>query len=415
MLERENRVGGLVKTINFNGYWFDHVLHLLHFQSFPIQDTILDLLGTDIHPIDPEAWVETREGTSRYPLQMNLKGQSLEAIEATIADLKLAIDRTPKLEPNNFEEMLEFSFGRYFCDLFMYPYNRKVWKRPLKDLAPSGFQWNIDHPDLEQVIEGSVAENTTFIPYNSNGWYPRPPADSPIRGMEVLAKTLGDKVDTVDLEHEVISLSLKDRTVVCNTPDGEQIYHYDQSLLSTIPLPTLIQITSDLPQQYRDMGKLLKANRVISVMISIKGPRPQGKGHWRYYGEESIVFTRLVYLHNFDPLLSPPDGWGLLVEITEPSEWPMQTEEAIYERVVADLEQVDAIPEDCTIVDQNMLVVSPAYVVFTNDSKVAVQALKDYYASHNVSLLGRYGQWEYSSMAQVMNDGFQWAMSQEKS
>lgn len=413
VLEKDSRVGGLVKTVNYNGYWFDHVLHLLHFQSFPIQDTILDLLGSDIYPIDPEAWVETSQGTSRYPLQMNLKGQSQEAITQTIADLKTAINQTPKLKASNFEEMLEFSFGKYFCELFMFPYNRKVWKRPLKDLAPSGFQWNIDHPDLDKVIEGSIAENTTFVPYNSNGWYPRPPVDSTIRGMEVLAKSLGDKLDTVRLHHTIVSLSLQDQTVICDTPGGRRTYHYDQSLLSTIPLPTLLQITTDLPQEYVEMSKVLMANRVITVMLSIKGPRPEGRGHWRYYGEESVIFTRLVYLHNFDPMLAPDDGWGLLMEITEPSEWPMKPEEAIYERVLADLDRVSAIPQDCTIIDQNLLVVNPAYVVFTNESKITVQQLKEYYATHKVTLLGRYGQWEYSSMAQVMNDGFQWAKSQD--
>lgn len=412
VLEKENRVGGLVKTENYNGFWFDHVLHLLHFQKMmPLEQKIKALLGDILHPLHPEAWVETLEGTCRYPLQMHLSGLDSAAIVKVIKDLAKVTFSKKKVVPRNFEEMLVNTFGDYFCKLFMLPYNRKVWKRPLSELAPSGFQWNIDHPDFEQVLRGALTNHDDFVPYNSNGWYPRPPSTAPLRGMEVLAHKLSEGITSLHLNETVKAIDLFSKTITTTFLNETRQYRYTDYCLSTIPVPILLSCTKNLPPKLEEAMRHLKYNRVISVMLSIKGPRPMNRGHWRYYSREDISFTRLVYMHNFDPKTAPDDGWGLMTEITEPAEWNLEREASIVEKVIEDIKKVNALPADCEIVDVNMKVVSPAYVVFTEQSKQSVEQIKDYYKSHDVTLLGRYGRWEYSSMAQVMHDGYSWASS----
>jgi len=410
VLEKTDRPGGLVKAENFNGYWFDHVLHLLHFQQMtPVEERIKELAGEDLHPIYPEAWVETKEGNCRYPLQMHLSGLNTEAIIRVLKDLALATFTDDKSQPKNFKDMLIRSFGEAFCELFMLPYNNKVWKRPLESLAPSGFQWNIDHPDFTQVLRGSLSDHTEFKSYNSNGWYPRPPKSSSVRGMEVVSVRLAEKLKHLNLEHEVTKIDLDSRIITSIYKGEESDFHFSDYCLSTIPLPILLDRTINLPEHLHDKKDLLKCNRVISVMLSIKGPRPENRGHWRYYPQEELSFTRLVYMHNFDPDTAPADGWGLMTEIIEPSEWPLKNKEEIFAKTVSDVKASSALPDDCEIIDINMVVVNPAYVVFTNESKKYVEELKTYYDSKGLKLLGRYGQWEYSSMAQVMRDGFAWA------
>src|SRR5688572_17267558 len=71
VLERNERPGGLVRTDCFNGYWFDHVIHILHFQNKETEAKIKDLLGDCLAPCPPEAWVETAFGTTRFPFQMH--------------------------------------------------------------------------------------------------------------------------------------------------------------------------------------------------------------------------------------------------------------------------------------------------------------------------------------------------------
>ena len=411
IFEMTDRPGGLVKTENHNNYWFDHVLHLLHFQQMtPVEERIKAIVGDeDLHPIYPEAWVETDQGHCRYPLQMHLSGLNTETVISVLRDLALVTFSADKSPPKNFEEMLTKSFGHAFCKLFMLPYNRKVWKRPLDNLAPSGFQWNIDHPDFNQVLRGALSDHTDFKAYNSNGWYPRPPKSAALRGMEVLSRRLADHVQNLKLDHEVKEIDLDSKKITVLHKGKEQEYYYTDGCLSTIPLPVLVERTKDLPAELLMRKELLKSNRVISVMLSIQGPRPKNRGHWRYYPQEELSFTRLIYMHNFDPDSAPAEGWGLMTEITEPSEWPMKNNQDIIEKTIRDIKLCKALPSDCRIIATDLLVINPAYVVFTNESKKYVEELKSYYASKGLTLLGRYGQWEYSSMAQVIRDGFAWA------
>jgi hypothetical protein len=161
--------------------------------------------------------------------------------------------------------------------------------------------------------------------------------------------------------------------------------------------------------ELRDAARSLTRNRVITVAFSIEGPRPQGRGNWRYYSDESLIFTRLIYLHEFDPGIAPPEGWVLMAEITQRAEDPHSERAELLAQVRRDVGAAGALPDDCRIVDEHMLVIDPAYVVFTPENFKVMDELRSFLTGYGVTPLGRYGRWEYSSMAQVMRDGFTWA------
>jgi len=157
VFERSDRPGGLVQTECFDGYWFDHVIHLLYFTDACTEQRIKALLGSDLQPCPPRAWVECSAGTTRFPLQLHLGNLEPRAVVNCLVDFAKANFGRQKLGPQNFEELLLRVFGRAMCEIFFFPYNRKVWKRPLSTLAPSGFQWNISRPDLAQVLRESAS------------------------------------------------------------------------------------------------------------------------------------------------------------------------------------------------------------------------------------------------------------------
>jgi protoporphyrinogen oxidase len=409
VLEREDRPGGLVRSECHGGYWFDHVLHLLYFQDQRTEERITALLGDSLPRIQPEAWVETRSGTVRFPFQMHLGGLETDTAIACVLDLVEEAYATGGKPPENFEEMLLRTFGKSMCELFLFPYNRKMWRRPLAGLAPSGFQWNIARPELARVLAGAVSASSRYQAYNARGWYPRPPHGAPLRGMEVLSAALAGEASDIRLAHTVESIDLDARTVVARGPSGTAEFHYRRGCLSTLPLPALVSMCRQSNAADRRRASGLLRNRVITAAFSIEGPRPQGRGNWRYYADESLVFTRLIYLHEFDPGIAPPEGWVLMAEVTERAEDPMQDEAQTMKRIRRDVFAAGAIPSDCRIIDEHMLVVDPAYVVFTPDNAASMESLRAKFAAGDVTPMGRYGRWEYSSMAQVMRDGFAWA------
>jgi hypothetical protein len=179
--------------------------------------------------------------------------------------------------------------------------------------------------------------------------------------------------------------------------------------LSTLPLPRTVALCRQAPADLRRSCAALLYNRVRSVALSIRGPRPAHTGHWRYFTDEAVCFTRLVYMCEFDPAMAPEDGWALLAEVPERGELRPRPATELIGDVVSGLAQVNAMPADCQVVGQHVLDAEPAYVVFTPESADVVSRAQAFLRDAGIEPLGRYGRWEYSSMAQVMGDAFRWA------
>ncbi len=405
VLERCDRPGGLVRSTCFNGYWFDHVLHLLHFQDDATDNAIRALVDVDLAPCPPEAWVETLAGTVPFPFQMNLGSLDADVIARCLRDLAEATFSANASTPTNFEDLLIRTFGRTMCDIFMLPYNRKMWRRPLDTLAPAGFTWNIAHPDFEKVVRGALSGSGEYAPYNARGWYPRPPEDAPLRGMELISQRLAGLAPNLLLEHSVKRIDPVAKTVHVSSFGEELCFSYSRGCVSTLPLPLTVAMCTNAPSDLRRACSGLTHNRVFTAAFSIKGSRPEGRGLWRYYADESVLFTRLIYMHEFDPLSAPADGWGLMAEITEPAEHPIGTANDMLSKCREGLSRVGALPADCEIVDEHLILADPAYVVFTPENQGVVAEARAFLRSEGIHTVGRYGRWEYSSMAQVMRDG----------
>jgi protoporphyrinogen oxidase len=413
VLEREARPGGLVRTEPIDGYWFDTVLHLLHLADGEVERRVRALMGATLVPCAPEAWVETAAGITRYPFQMHLAPLEREPVVRCLRDLAEATYRPHVDPPANFEEVLLRTFGRGLCELFLFPYNRKLWKRPLADLAPGGFTWNIAQPTFDAVLRGALDPDSPYRPYNANGWYPRPAADADWRGMETLSRALAGEVPDLRCRHEVVEIDAGARIVTALDGTRPVRLAWRRACASTLPLPTTVRLCPQAPAALRQACASLTRNRVLTVMVGVRGPRPEGTGKWRYYADETVIFNRLVFLHEFDPALAPAEGWGLLAEITEPAEWPLGDPKDLTARVLADLERVKILPAGSRIAVTAARVADPAYVVFTVHNQAIAQAAREFLTAHGIEPIGRYGRWEYSSIGQNLRDGFTWGEAQQ--
>lgn len=408
LLERESRPGGLARSVpidvaDVGRFWFDRVLHLLYFPDLKTADRIGLIAGALLAPCRPVAFVETRAGVARYPLQMHLADMPLAVRVRCLMDLAHAIARNDAA-PANFEEALNQTFGRELCELFLFPYNRKVWGRPLRSLQGK-IGWTVTRPDVTDVVRGALFANPGFSAYNVAGWYPRPPAGAALRGMEVLVREMAAQLSAVWTQHRVERLHPDARLIEVTTPGGPRILRY-QICISTLPLPALVSRCASMPAELGKAIRRLPRNRVLSIALCIRGPAIPQSGHWRYYGQEELCFTRLVFMNEFDDLAAPPGCWGLLAECPEPAETPLLPSAKMIARVLEDARRAGVVSAQHEVLAAKAWVVDPAYVVFTDETDDVVGAASDWLRERNIHLLGRYGRWEYSSMAQVMRDGF---------
>jgi protoporphyrinogen oxidase len=222
-----------------------------------------------------------------------------------------------------------------------------------------------------------------------------------VRGIELLPRALAQGLDA---RYGTTVLALDPARREAKTTAGT--WTWERACVATLPLPQLVALTAGLPDELRAECAALPKNRVTSVALAVRAPRPEGTGHWRYYADESIVFNRLIWPHAFDPGMAPEGGWGLLAEITERAEDPLASDEAITRRVIDDARRVGALRDGDAIEATKAFTLDPAYVVFRPGDEATVQAARAALEGLGIHAVGRYGRWEYSSMAQVIRDGF---------
>lgn len=408
VIEAEERPGGLVRShaIEVSGcgrFWFDHVLHLLYFSDPDTERRVLALAGPHLVRCPPVAFVETSWGTARYPLQMHLADLPLEVRLRCLSDL-IACHMHDGGPPENFEQALLRTFGRGLCEAFLLPYNRKAWGRPL-DTMKGELAWTVTRPDLELVLRGAMHDEAGFTSYNAQGWYPRPPTDAPLRGMEVLSASLAEHVDHLRTATRAVSIdpARGQLRLVAGGVETEEAY---RECITTVPLPHLLEIVSGVPSDLLHEARQLRRNRVWSVALCLEGGPEGNTGHWRYYGDEQLSFTRLVFMPAFDPASVPAGCSSIMAEMPEPAESPTTPRAERIARVVEDARRVGAIGQHQRVLASEAWCVDPAYVVFDEQTTQVASAARDWLEARHIHPLGRYGRWEYSSMAQVMRDGF---------
>ena len=411
ILEKENRPGGLVRSHCFNGnYWFDHVLHLLHFKDKAIQSRIESLLGPILKPCPPIAWIECKEGNVLYPFQLNLGGLNEDARNRCISDYaKVYFQKNGHKKELNYKEYLKETFGDAMSEIFYFPYNTKLYKYPLDKIAVEEIVWNLHRPSFEEILQGGFQPNILRVTYNTNAFYPQPPKGSRLRGMEVLSQALAKRTYNLKLNSTVTSIDLKSKTAWTLNEGVKKKFVFHDQCLSTIPLTQLMHLCSDVPGSLLKEVNQLEYTKVFSVALCIKGDRPKNTGHWRYYTDPELPFTRLIFMTEFDPYCAPPDGWGLLAEITWNHRGPEPDKKVLIEEIITALKKISLIDDQSTIIGKHIWTADPAYVIFTFDTERIVNNCFEFLEKYGVTCLGRYGKWEYSSMYQNIKAGFDWA------
>lgn len=236
-------------------------------------------------------------------------------------------------------------------------------------------------------------------------------AATTIRGMEILSQCLASQCADLRLEHEAISIDAAARVVLVRHAGKDLVFRYRKAVLSTLPLPYAVRACQKAPTWLKAACIGLPYIRVRSVALCMEGPSPSKPGHYRNFTDESLPFTRLVFMNEFDPYMSPANGWGLLAEVTESGESSALPERDLIRRIWNDIERLGMLSSGSRLINGSVFNIAPAYVVFTPESQPVVEQARKLLKSYGIEPLGRYGYWEYSSMAQVMMKGFEWAES----
>jgi len=405
LVEKENTIGGLCRTDEFEGFLFDKTLHVLHFTDKFVLNMLSNEIGVGFSEIKRKAMIYHSGELIPYPFQSYFYLHSNKKLKEECINGLMNINKkniSTKIE--NFEDYVLTYFGKGISKHFMIPYNEKLWKIPLSNLSYDWAKRFVPIPDSNEII--SMANRN--IQYDDREWgynvHFKYPSEG---GTQSIPQKIYDKLNknNIYLSKEVKRIDINQKIVI--SVDGE-IFPYDY-LISTMPLLELIATIDNIPTQIYSYIDKLQYISLISINLGISGEL-EHKAHWIYYPEKKFIFHRLGFPSNISSNLAPSGTFSLSAEISYLPSTSINIPK-IQKELLRELKSLKIIKN---LNDINVSIcnnINYAYIIYNKYYNTSLNVIHDYLLKHQIHSVGRYGQWKYSTMADDIVDGLETAKS----
>ena len=204
VLEASPTVGGLCRTYTRDGYTFDISGHLLHFRQPAIRRFVGSLVPGALARHRRRALVRFGRRWVHYPFQAHLFELPARARDECLRGFfKAAGEKAAgAAAPADFEGWLRHHFGDGIVRHFLGPYNRKMWRVPLRRIDPAWAAWAVPVPTPAQIQEAARPGADLRLGYNTVFEYPR------AGGIGVLAAALAQGDFRLHLGEKVVGVDL---------------------------------------------------------------------------------------------------------------------------------------------------------------------------------------------------------------
>jgi protoporphyrinogen oxidase len=393
VLERESVVGGLCRSKVVDGFTYDiGGSHVLFSRNEATMQFIKDILGDNIEKRTRNTKVFFKGRYVKYPFENGLNElppeDNFECLSGYIESFYARQDEsTPK--PNNFEEWMYYRFGKGVTEKYLLPYNEKIWKMEAKKMGLKWIDGRIPDPPIEDVIKSSLGISTEGYKHQLHFLYPR------TGGIQALTDGIAERCGSLETGFDVQNVRREGDEFYVLGSGSEKRY---SRLVSTIPLPNLVDCLDDVPRKVRDSAGSLKHNSLISVFLGASAPKTKDFS-WVYFPEDESIFHRLSFPSNYSPEVAPQGRSCLLAEITchvGDDIWE-QSDEELVENVVRRLDVLDILAEDDMIVS-DVSRMTPAYVIYDSEYDDNIRIVDEFIDESGIETCGRFGQFKYLNM-----------------
>lgn len=382
--EQHETSGGQARSHARDGFVFDEGIHVLHTSNEYVLE-LMETIGADMAVKERNAWIHSHGAMTRYPFQANTYGLPVEIVKDCLLGF-IKNDFGDRDKVKNYEDWLYFMFGKGIAEHFMIPYSRKFWGVEPSTLTTEWVNVRHPRPSLEEVVTGALEDQTKGFGINAVFRYPKEGGYGRIG--EALTKCVegriryGMKATKIDARRREVEFNAK------------TLVGYD-TILSTVPLPDLISIIPDAPDDVREAVGRLRTNSMLAVSLGVNRPNITDK-HWIYFLEKEYSFVRISFPFNQAASTAPAGTSSILAEIAYGNDNPLPvSRDRIVDRVVADLVKAGVLRTDDEIVHSDIVDIKYGYVLYDFARRPALEIVHNYLKSIGITPCGRYGLWGY--------------------
>jgi protoporphyrinogen oxidase len=298
VLEREPSVGGLASTVKKDGFKYDLGPHRFHTTSDEILDFVRSLPGVNFSELSRVSRIRLLDRYFDYPLALSnvLTTMPLHmglGMMLSFLGEKLRGVFTPR-EQNSFEGWVLSRFGRGLYELYLAPYNKKLWGIEPSTLSADWASQRITVPSLAGLVRETVfPSKETVRSLVSTFHYP----DGGIGNISLsLASRITEKGGSILVSTEPEGIEITDTGWRIDLKNG----HLEcEKIVSTIPINKYTVLLGNiLPGEVHEAASSLKFRALVFLTVLLNGDI-EPSDHWIYTSEDRYLFNRLSIPRNF--------------------------------------------------------------------------------------------------------------------
>jgi protoporphyrinogen oxidase len=387
VLEQNGYPGGLATSfVDEKGFTWDIGGHV-QFSHYDYFDEVMEkALGAAWLNHLRQSYIWIRQRFIPYPFQNNIRSLPIDDLSACVQGL-IAAAQNHKVRPKNFEEWILHSFGKGIADIFLVPYNTKVWACPPSQM---GYQWigeRVATPPLDRILGNILMQR------DDPAWGPNNKFRFPLRGgTGAIWRSVESLIPASHFCYHcgAVKVDTNTRTVV--TSDGDE-FEYD-ALISTIPVNLLAELISHPKLIYETSQLRYSGTHVVGIGLHGNAPDHLKEKNWIYFPENDCPFYRATIFSNYSPHNAPGHGfWSLMAEVSESSLRPVD-HSTIVKEVLHGMTSTRLLNGE-RVASTWHYYTPQGYPTPTIDRDGHLNAALDYLDERGILSRGRFGTWKY--------------------
>jgi protoporphyrinogen oxidase len=415
VLEADEHVGGLSRTVSYRGYRFDIGGHRF-FSKVPLVNQLWhEMLGEDFLLRPRLSRIFYRGRFFDYPLRPLNALLGLGPVEALLVSLSYAKARfRPSADESSFEEWVSNRFGTRLYRIFFKTYTEKVWGIPCSEISS---EWAV-----QRIKNLSLAEAVRHALFNQQGrgngavvtslidrfHYPRL---GPGMMWERCAELIGHAGNRVLCGMRVERIHHRDgriERVDARTPAGERIEFAPEHVISTMPVRELINALDPAPPEaVRHAANQLRYRDYLTVVLMVRR-ESVFPDNWIYIHSPDVKLGRIQNYKNWSPEMVPdPSRSSLGLEYfvwEQDPEWSWP-DARLIDGGIRDCARIGII-DPADVEDGTVVRVPKAYPVYDHRYQEHLTVIRGYLEGiGNLQLIGRNGQHRYNNQDHSMLAG----------
>ncbi len=321
VVEADDQVGGLSKTVRREGFNFDLGGHRFITHNIALADELKQLLGDRLAVRPRKSTIRLKGQFFKYPLDFGdliKKLHPLTVLHCGLDYIYTAITRRIKTYPDeSLEDWVVNRFGRALYNIYFGPYSEKLWGRPPTEISADWASQRISMPNLWAVFVRLLGKKEdTPKTYATRFFYP-------VGGIGVICERMAEEIEranpqnSIMLNSRVTKLKHSDGSIesVIVEEDGKERELRADYYLNTIPLPYFIHsIEPPLEESFLELANQMKFRSLRFLDLMLDMPRVTDNT-WMYIPEHQYYFFRIQEPKNWHPANAPDGKTSLILEI----------------------------------------------------------------------------------------------------